>query len=196
MSIFQIYSGVAGRAERLVEVEHNHLGDAEPGHKIPYRRRCKYTGRFGLVHLRFQTVDHFVNKIVRLDADALPPGHCPSAFLLDLLQTEAQFPCRFPRQDYYLVGKMSRVIGLAPVAQPPERPVHDLLRVALADIDHIYRLVRAAEVGSRFAIRRRRPELRAVFLYTPRLVQEVHTQNAEFPHLVGDVLTSVCNGSI
>src|SRR5215510_5171880 len=93
---------------------------------------------------------------------------------------------------------MRRSLCLVVVAERTERLLEQLLQVRLANIDHVVCGRGASKMRRRAlgGLGRRGPERGSIELPAEASIEEVATQETEFPELIGDVLADVRDGTV
>ncbi len=227
----QVRSGLAFEAQRLFDVEDDDLAARVLQHEVADRGDrdlgpCASAfvgaeirialGDFGR-RLRRQQID----EVVDLDAESLSARDLDERLGVLTIGRDrvAEFARRRVRQGDHFVRKMDRILGLAGMAERPQRLAEECLQIHLPRIDDVVNARRPSErqsAGIGLA-RRRRPQRLAVPLnvaqsggpYPPHTqsggscpldielaIVEVASEQTELPELIGEVFADVGHDTV
>ena len=206
--ILRVRSGLAFEAQRLFEIEGDHRLLGVLQHEVAQRADGDLRGdllTLRLAQLRMARVDfllrrgdELIEQIVGLHAETLAAADFDvGARLVFFAQVVAEFGGAARGQRDHLVGKMRVVVGGLAVAEAAQGFDDRVLRLRLAGIDDVVDLRDVAEVRMiLLAVRRGNPAVVAVRIAVELAISEVAPQQAELPHVVGDVFADVADGAV
>lgn len=202
-------AGLAFERESFVEIEDDDGVFCEFEQKVPQSTNRKLmrdvafvfdrgvgVTRFDLAQgVRFETVD----QVIGFDAKAFAARHLDEcAFAVFVRQLETKLLSRRRRQCDHLVSKMHARLFTTLRRDRCNAFFDDLLRIRLTRVDDVIYRLATAEMGVLFVVRvgGRDPKLLAVGVGVKQFVVEIKAQDAEFPHLIGDVFARVSDRSV
>ena len=113
------------------------------------------------------------------------------------LRVVAEFGGAARSERDHLVRKMSVVVGGFVVAESAQGFDDGVLRFRLAGVDHVVDFGDIAEVGMiLLALHGRDPALVLVGIAVELAIAEVAPEQAELPHVVGDVFADIADGAV
>ena len=162
------------------------------------RRSCVAQLRVPGIDFRLGRLDQAVEQVICFHAEAFASRNLdvgPGLVLFGKLVAEFGGAAR--RERDHLVGKVRVVIGGLIVSKTAQRLDDRALGLGLARVDHVIDLCHVAKVGMvRLAFAGRDPYLMLVRIAIELAITEVASQQAELPHVVGNVFANVADGAI
>src|SRR5258708_18854971 len=142
--------------------------------------------------------DELIEQVVGFDAEAFAARDLDvGTRLVFFAERVAEFGGTARRERDHLVRKMGVVAGSFAVAEPAQGFDYGVLRFRLAGVDHVVDFGDVSEVGVVLvALHGGDPAVLLIWISEEFAVFEIAAEQAELPHVVGDVFADVADGAV